>query len=592
MRCDLQSFFSNANSAPPRSVQEPCSSLKHHRHLIHRRIWICERDPSTFSMALLKSITQRWSKMLVDATFSICPTRFAQCLNTLFLDPTTGIWTPAFYVLMSTRTEIHYDHVFNRLTEILGFAWEPSLVVSDCEKFIFLHLVQSCWIFFLKKRALLNCIKSQFPNSKQQTCWFHFKQDNVRKMDRSQIPPEDQKILLKDLDFLSRLNYNQVKSGVAWLERKHALTYARRRKQIMQGLAPPSSDLIPGKLPKSPPTFFPGWAAEKQLPIDWSPRNKKKKPTAKQENKKTKKKFSWSPTKWSSWLHPQTQKKNWGGIRRDFFRLLRRRRWRWRWRRRRERFQLRSFQSSFSKVGGKRSTSISRIHLWCWFPREDCPWWWGLFVSHGDWSADFPATNFFSHLFTTLGTLRWLVGGKSDFSKRRCRTCRLLWNRLLWILGKLLRSNLIWWMGRSFVPCCSFWDSGNGHLDSTINFENADPHHHKWKKEDKASWNEVQPPSPPSSNPSKLGIPWTPQESEEETTATETFPPSSPPSFLNQWETIFFQTAIVFRSTLGEIFHFHLKLANDHDQRILPAPPFLFFFIFSFRSLPPLWPKI
>lgn len=68
------------------------------------------------------------TKILVNDTFSICPPGFSHVLIWMYYDGLNPIFTPAIYILMSSRTLRHYIHVFSTLRDIIGKNWEPRNV--------------------------------------------------------------------------------------------------------------------------------------------------------------------------------------------------------------------------------------------------------------------------------------------------------------------------------------------------------------------------------------------------------------------------------------------------------------------------------
>ena len=108
------------------------------------------------------------STIFIDATFRVTPAPFAQCLIVMNHDPTTNIFVPCAWALMTGKNETLYCEVLHALLVLLKYRWEPKVAVADFEQ------------------ALLNSVKYQFPRSKIVGCFFHFQQAVFRKMKRWQ----------------------------------------------------------------------------------------------------------------------------------------------------------------------------------------------------------------------------------------------------------------------------------------------------------------------------------------------------------------------------------------------------------------------
>ena len=103
--------------------------------------------------------------LFVDGTFHH-PKDFNQLLIILFKDIISSDYLPAFYILMSNKTEILYDLVFKSFKKILTqngiYLLNIKTITSDSEN------------------AIVKAINNNFPNSQRIGCWFHLKQDLLR----------------------------------------------------------------------------------------------------------------------------------------------------------------------------------------------------------------------------------------------------------------------------------------------------------------------------------------------------------------------------------------------------------------------------
>lgn len=73
---------------------------------------------------------------------------------------------PVFFILMNSKTEIAYYHIFSDIKEILSF--------SNNEKFYFSTITTD------NELALNNSIRKHFPYSQRISCFFHYRQSFER----------------------------------------------------------------------------------------------------------------------------------------------------------------------------------------------------------------------------------------------------------------------------------------------------------------------------------------------------------------------------------------------------------------------------
>ena len=95
-------------------------------------------------------------KIFIDCTFSVCPPKFYQYLILMVYDSPTKLYVPAFYVLMTKKSEEAYYLVFMKLAMVCNWELKPGSISCDFEK------------------GLINSIKSTFPKGSIIGCLFHF----------------------------------------------------------------------------------------------------------------------------------------------------------------------------------------------------------------------------------------------------------------------------------------------------------------------------------------------------------------------------------------------------------------------------------
>ena len=136
----------------------------------------------------------------IDATFHH-PYKFSQLLIIIFKDVISSEYLPGFFILMSNKTEILYTMIFKSIINILTqhniYKLSINTITTDTEI------------------ALINAIKTNFPNTQRIGCWFHLKQDLLREAkalgllnkNNDKINPETTIEVIKQLAMLP-LEYN------------------------------------------------------------------------------------------------------------------------------------------------------------------------------------------------------------------------------------------------------------------------------------------------------------------------------------------------------------------------------------------------
>ena len=102
--------------------------------------------------------------LFIDATFHH-PKGYHQLLIILFKDIVITQYLPAFYVLMSNKTENLYNLIFKSIIRILTqnnlYDLDIQSITTDTET------------------ALINAVNNNFKKAKRIGCWFYLKQDLV-----------------------------------------------------------------------------------------------------------------------------------------------------------------------------------------------------------------------------------------------------------------------------------------------------------------------------------------------------------------------------------------------------------------------------
>ena len=98
--------------------------------------------------------------LFIDATFHH-PKGYHQLLIIIFKDIVIAQYLPAFYVLMSNKTENLYDLIFKSIIRILTqnnlYDLDIQSITTDTET------------------ALINAVNNNFKKAKRIGCWFHLK---------------------------------------------------------------------------------------------------------------------------------------------------------------------------------------------------------------------------------------------------------------------------------------------------------------------------------------------------------------------------------------------------------------------------------
>ena len=127
------------------------------------------------------------SNIFIDGTFHI-PPKFTQLLIIMYYDKQIQRKIPVFFILMNSKTEIAYDHIFSDIKDILSF--------DNNEKFNFSTITTD------NELALNNSIRKHFPSSQRISCFFHYRQcieRNVRKFGLNKSELSDNTRIIIDI---------------------------------------------------------------------------------------------------------------------------------------------------------------------------------------------------------------------------------------------------------------------------------------------------------------------------------------------------------------------------------------------------------
>ena len=155
----------------------------------------------------LMEITILWSfvqvQLLFDATFSIVPAPFKQCLIAMVFNAALKIYVPVAWILMTGKSDECYWQAFNWLTNSVECI-DPSYIGVDFEL------------------AFFRMIDIHFPDAKLLGCKFHFKQAARRMMVKLGISENEVKFAMKSgvYDLVMVLEADQIQKGIAYVRTK------------------------------------------------------------------------------------------------------------------------------------------------------------------------------------------------------------------------------------------------------------------------------------------------------------------------------------------------------------------------------------
>ena len=102
--------------------------------------------------------------LYIDATFTVVPNPFYQCLVVMIFEETLQIYIPILYILMTNKSKKMYRNALEWVFKLSGRRINPKTVTCDF------------------KQALMNAVAGIFLFSKIIGCFFHWKQAICRKL--------------------------------------------------------------------------------------------------------------------------------------------------------------------------------------------------------------------------------------------------------------------------------------------------------------------------------------------------------------------------------------------------------------------------
>ena len=102
--------------------------------------------------------------LFIDATVSIAPKPFYQCLAMMIFEETLQIFLPILYILMTNKSQKMYRNALEWVFKLSNRRINPKTVTCDFEQ------------------ALMNAVDGIFPFSKIIGCFFHWKLAIRRKL--------------------------------------------------------------------------------------------------------------------------------------------------------------------------------------------------------------------------------------------------------------------------------------------------------------------------------------------------------------------------------------------------------------------------
>jgi len=118
------------------------------------------------------------AKLFIDCTFKAVPADFSQLMIVMMYYDKRDYYVPVYYVLMTDKTETSYRIALNQVVQSVQGELRASTVTCDFES------------------ALINGIKSNFPNCKMVLCLFHWKQSIRRWILKNTKISDDALVLL------------------------------------------------------------------------------------------------------------------------------------------------------------------------------------------------------------------------------------------------------------------------------------------------------------------------------------------------------------------------------------------------------------
>ena len=135
--------------------------------------------------------------LFIDATFSVAPKPFYQCLVVMIYDDTLQIYIPILYILMTNKSKKMYRNALEWVFKLSQRRVNPKTITCDFEL------------------ALINAIQGIFPYAKINGCLFHWKQAIRRKLISLKLSNEKEIVDImmhqNSIDILTIVPVNEIK---------------------------------------------------------------------------------------------------------------------------------------------------------------------------------------------------------------------------------------------------------------------------------------------------------------------------------------------------------------------------------------------
>jgi hypothetical protein len=147
------------------------------------------------------SVLRQQGQVFIDGTFRIVPIAFFQCVVIMAFDPTTNLFIPCAWSLLTGKFEHIYWILLQEMIGLLDWNWKPRSIVTDYEK------------------GLITAIQQQFSSSTIVGCFFHFKQALARKLKKIGISQEEIRLHLWKFDFMTVIAKEDINIGLDFISR-------------------------------------------------------------------------------------------------------------------------------------------------------------------------------------------------------------------------------------------------------------------------------------------------------------------------------------------------------------------------------------
>ncbi|GMF43887.1 unnamed protein product [Phytophthora fragariaefolia] len=141
--------------------------------------------------------------IFLDGTFISTPKPFLLCVTLMLYDPGTHVYVPAFFALMTSRTEDCYNRLLYCIEFDVGTKPNVNTVVSDFES------------------ALISAVGEHYPTARIIGCLFHLKQAWRRKLKEYRFSDAETSIAMERGSLAMFTVIDPVKvelQGIAWVK--------------------------------------------------------------------------------------------------------------------------------------------------------------------------------------------------------------------------------------------------------------------------------------------------------------------------------------------------------------------------------------